>query len=140
MTAADFVIHPRLAGHRKGIFIPSQNTGNLEPGKCDVPTAGRWICSLSGKTIFSKNNLGLCGLERELKLKRALVGAMIYPAIILCLVVVAVVIVVTVIVPRVLSSVEGQIVSMPLPTRIVQGMATFFGDWWWLVAMDRRRK
>ena len=74
-------------------------------------------------------------LERELKLKRALVGAMIYPAIILCLVLVAVVIVVTVIVPRVLASVEGQIVHMPLPTRIVQGMADFFGQWWWLVVM-----
>jgi type II secretory pathway component PulF len=74
-------------------------------------------------------------LERELKLRRALVGAMIYPAIILCLVVVAIVIVVTVIVPRVLASVEGQVVSMPLPTRIVQGVASFFGDWWWLVVM-----
>lgn len=74
-------------------------------------------------------------LEREVKLKRALVGAMIYPAIILLLVVVAVIVVVTVIVPRVLASVEGQVTSLPWPTQVVQGLAWFFGQWWWLVVL-----
>jgi type II secretory pathway component PulF len=74
-------------------------------------------------------------LDRELKLKRALVGAMIYPAIILSLVTVAIIVVVTVIVPRVLASVAGQIETLPLPTRMVQGVASFFGSWWWLVLL-----
>jgi type II secretory pathway component PulF len=74
-------------------------------------------------------------MDRDVKLRRALVGAMVYPAIILTLVVLAVIVVVTVIVPRVMASVEGQIASMPLPTRIVQGAATFFTHWWWAVIL-----
>lgn len=72
-------------------------------------------------------------LDREAKLKRALVGALIYPLIILVLVIGAMIAVVTVIVPKVLLSVEGQLASLPLPTRIVQGIAEFFGSWWWAV-------
>ena len=74
-------------------------------------------------------------LDREQKLKRALIGAMVYPLIILLLVVGAVIAVVTVIVPRVLASVEGQLAALPAPTRIVQGAASFFGSWWWLVLL-----
>lgn len=74
-------------------------------------------------------------LDRDVKLRRSLVGAMVYPAIILSLVVVAVIVVVTVIVPRVMASVEGQITSMPLPTRIVQGAAEFFTHWWWALIL-----
>jgi type II secretory pathway component PulF len=74
-------------------------------------------------------------LDREVKLKRALVGAMTYPLIILALVVIAVIVVVTVIVPRVLASVAGQLdpSQLPLPTQIVKVVADFFGSWWWLV-------
>lgn len=74
-------------------------------------------------------------LERSVKLKRSLVGALIYPLIILLLVVVAVILVVTVIVPRVLSSVAGQIGSLPWPTQVVQWIAVFFADWWWAVLL-----
>ncbi|MCA9306963.1 MAG: type II secretion system F family protein [Phycisphaerales bacterium] len=72
-------------------------------------------------------------LERDIKIRRTLGGALIYPAIIAGAVVVAVIVVVTVIVPRVLKAVEGQMVTLPLPTRIVEGMAAFFGAWWWAV-------
>ena len=72
-------------------------------------------------------------LERSVKLRRALVGALIYPLIILLLVVVAVILVVTVIVPRVLQAVAGQIETLPLPTQIVQWIAGFFTHWWWAV-------
>ena len=74
-------------------------------------------------------------LDRDVKLRRALVGAMVYPAIILTLVVLAVIVVVTVIVPRVMASVEGQITKMPLPTVIVQGAANFFTHWWWAIIL-----
>lgn len=74
-------------------------------------------------------------LERDVKMRRALMGAMLYPAIIAVTVVIAVIVVVTVIVPRVLSSVSGQIAALPLPTRIVQGVAYFFGTYWWLAGL-----
>lgn len=74
-------------------------------------------------------------LDRSVKLKRSLVGALIYPLIILLLVVISVILVVTVIVPRVLTSVAGQIDTLPLPTRMVQWAAEFFGSWWWAVLL-----
>lgn len=74
-------------------------------------------------------------LERDIKTRRTLGGALIYPAIIAGAVIVAVIVVVTVIVPRVLKAVEGQMVRLPLPTRIVEGMAGFFGAWWWAVIL-----
>lgn len=69
-------------------------------------------------------------MERDAKLRASLLGAMLYPAIIAGAVGVAVVIVVTIIVPRVLAAVSGQLAVLPLPTRIVQGVAEFLGSWW----------
>ena len=72
-------------------------------------------------------------LERDVKLRKTLAGAMLYPAIIAGAVSIAVVIVVTVIVPRVLAAVSGQLAVLPWPTRVVQGLAGFVGSWWWLL-------
>ncbi len=74
-------------------------------------------------------------LDRDVKLRRSLMGALLYPAIILAAVGVAIIIVVTVIVPRVLRAVEGQVISLPWPTQVVQGVASFFGAYWWLVLL-----
>lgn len=107
-----------------------------------VKDAGKPFDDLTVALVSSGERAGRLGevldqcatlLDRESKLKRALVGALIYPAIILTLVIVAIVIVVTVIVPKVLQSVEGQIDTLPLPTRIVQEIAFFFGGYWWAV-------
>lgn len=72
-------------------------------------------------------------LEREVKLKRSVSGALIYPAMIAIVATIAIIVVVTVIVPRVLKAVEGQAIQLPWPTRVVQGLAGFFGSYWWLV-------
>ncbi|MBL0927017.1 MAG: type II secretion system F family protein, partial [Phycisphaerales bacterium] len=72
-------------------------------------------------------------LDRDVKLRRSLVGALTYPAIIFLAVSIAVIVVVTVIVPRVMQAVSGQLLVMPLPTRVVQAVAAFFGSYWWLV-------
>ncbi|HBS28215.1 MAG TPA: hypothetical protein DEB06_01910 [Phycisphaerales bacterium] len=74
-------------------------------------------------------------LDRDVRLRRSLLGAMLYPLIVLGAVAVAVIVVVTVIVPRVLGAVSGQLKSIPLPTRIVQGVAHFVGDWWPLLLL-----
>jgi len=74
-------------------------------------------------------------LDRDVRLRRSLLGALLYPLIVAGAVGVAVVIVVTVIVPRVLGAVAGQIQTLPLPTRIVEGFAAFVGSWWWLLAL-----
>ncbi|MBX3357765.1 MAG: type II secretion system F family protein [Phycisphaeraceae bacterium] len=74
-------------------------------------------------------------LDKDVKLRRAIIGATTYPMILGVLVVAAVVIVVTVIVPQVLAPFAGQKIVLPLPTRIVSAVAAFFGAWWWLVTM-----
>ena len=72
-------------------------------------------------------------LEKDLELRRSLMAATLYPAILAVLVCAAVTIMTTVIIPRVLAPLKGQLKSLPLPTRIVQGFADFMGQWWWLV-------
>lgn len=84
-----------------------------------------------GEVLAQAANL----LDRDLKLKRAVLGALLYPAIIAGAVSIAVVIVVTIIVPRVLAAVAGQLKTLPFPTRIVQGVAGFVGSWWWLLLL-----
>lgn len=71
-------------------------------------------------------------LDREVKLKRSVLAATLYPMILVFLVTAAIVVVVTVIVPRILSAV-GNIGVLPWPTRIVQGVADFFGGYWFVI-------
>jgi type II secretory pathway component PulF len=74
-------------------------------------------------------------LDKDLKLRRSLMGATMYPLILTVLVTVAVVVVVTFIVPKVLGPLQSSMGAraLPLPTRIVQGAATFVESYWWLV-------
>ncbi len=72
-------------------------------------------------------------LDKDVKLRRSLMAATLYPMILGVLLVVAIVVVVTVIVPKVMDAVAGQGVTLPLPTRIVQGGAMIMVQWWWLV-------
>jgi type II secretory pathway component PulF len=71
-------------------------------------------------------------LDREVKLKRSVMAATLYPMILVFLVTAAIIVVVTVIVPRILSTV-GNIGTLPIPTRIVQGVADFFGGYWFVI-------
>lgn len=70
-------------------------------------------------------------LESDLRLRRSIMSATLYPAILTVLVSIAVVIVVTFIVPQVLKPLQGQKIGLPLPTRMVQGFAAFIGGYWW---------
>jgi len=72
-------------------------------------------------------------LERDVKLRRSVGSALIYPAIIAIFAMLAITVVVTVIVPRVLKSVSGSALTLPWPTRVVQGLASFVSGYWWLI-------
>lgn len=72
-------------------------------------------------------------LDRDVKLRRTIMGATLYPAILLFLIVVAIIIMVTVIVPKVLKTAAGQIKELPWPTQVVQAFAHFFGTYWWVI-------
>ncbi len=70
-------------------------------------------------------------LDRDVKLRRSILAATLYPMILGCLLVIAVIVIVTVIVPRILAPLEGR--ALPFPTRVVQGFADFFGGYWWAI-------
>jgi type II secretory pathway component PulF len=72
-------------------------------------------------------------LDKDLKLRRSILSATLYPMILAGLICIAVIVVVTVIVPNVVKNLAGQVAVLPLPTRIVMGVANFFGSYWWLV-------
>lgn len=76
-------------------------------------------------------------LDRDVKLRRSLLGATLYPLILTVLVTGAVITVVTWIVPQVLGPLAGQLKAsdLPLPTRVVQGSAHFFAHYWWAVLL-----
>ncbi len=73
-------------------------------------------------------------LDRDLKLRRQVLGALLYPAIIGVLIGVAIIVVVTFVVPNVLKAVASQGgIRMPWPTVVVQSLAGLFTQWWWLI-------
>lgn len=72
-------------------------------------------------------------LDRDVKLRRGVLSATMYPMILMGLIVVAITIVVTVIVPRVLATVGASKMKLPWPTRVVQGLADVVGGYWWAI-------
>jgi type II secretory pathway component PulF len=72
-------------------------------------------------------------MDRSLELKRELLGAIIYPAIIAGLIGVSGIVLVTVLVPRLIEPLAGQM-ELPWPTLLVMGFADFFFNWWiWIL-------
>lgn len=72
-------------------------------------------------------------LDKDLKLRRSILSATLYPIILGVLVVSAIIVVVTVIVPRLLKQFTGGAAHLPWPTRVVQSAADFFGGYWWVI-------
>ncbi|MCC6951523.1 MAG: type II secretion system F family protein [Phycisphaerales bacterium] len=72
-------------------------------------------------------------LDKDVKLRRSLLGATLYPLIILGLVVIAIIVVVTVIVPGILKQLSGAAATLPWPTQIVKGFSDFFAGYWYII-------
>ncbi len=72
-------------------------------------------------------------MDRSLELKRELLGAIMYPAIIAGLIAISGIVLVTVLVPQLIGPLAGQMI-LPWPTVIVMGVADFFFNWWiWII-------
>jgi type II secretory pathway component PulF len=65
-------------------------------------------------------------LDRDVALRRSILAATLYPMILGFLIVVE-------IVPGILSQVHIPPEALPLPTRIVRGLAMFVSAWWWVI-------
>lgn len=72
-------------------------------------------------------------LDNDTETRRSVISALVYPAILVILLIAGVTVIVTVIIPRVLTIFEGQMSKLPMPTRIVHGVAMFMGSYWYLV-------
>jgi type II secretory pathway component PulF len=68
-------------------------------------------------------------LERSLDLRREVIGATLYPMIVAGLVLMSAIVLVTVLVPKLIEPLAGQM-TMPLPTRILIGLADFLEAYW----------
>jgi len=73
-------------------------------------------------------------LDRSLAMRRAITGALVYPAFLFALVLIAVVVLVTFIMPMVLKTIEGTGVKLPWSTLALKAMADFVSGYWWLIA------
>jgi len=72
-------------------------------------------------------------LERSLDLRREVIGSTLYPMIVAGLVLISAIILVTVLVPKLIEPLAGEM-TMPLPTRILVGVADFLKAYWILCA------
>lgn len=86
----------------------------------------------SGKTTDVLHQLADL-LDRALELRREVMGATLYPAIVAAMVFASAVVLVTVLIPRLIEPMAGEF-TMPAPTRILVGVAGFLSSYWpWCV-------
>lgn len=74
-------------------------------------------------------------LQKEYNLKRAIRGALLYPTVIISALVAVGFTMLVFVVPKLADVFEGFDVQLPLPTRILLAIGTFFESYWWLVIL-----
>ncbi len=74
-------------------------------------------------------------IEKIVKLRSAIRGAMIYPVAVMGIAVVVVWIILTWVIPVFGDLFTGLGAELPLPTRITIGLSHFLQRWWWLILM-----
>jgi type II secretory pathway component PulF len=105
-----------------------QAAGEYGPPFDDLIVGMLRAADASGKTTDVLHQLADL-LERSLELRREVIGSTLYPMIVAVLVLVSAVILVTVLVPRLIEPLAGEM-ALPLPTRILMGVASFLSANW----------
>src|SRR5271170_496878 len=73
--------------------------------------------------------------ERFAEVQSKFKSAMIYPAFVLCVGIAIATFFMTVMLPSFMTLFQGMNVKLPLATRMLVGMNTFFQHWWWLMLL-----
>lgn len=73
--------------------------------------------------------------ETGVRLRKRIIGALSYPAVVIVLAVVITVLLMTFVVPILLDTITKEGGSLPLPTRIVKGASDALLGWWWLLIL-----
>jgi type II secretory pathway component PulF len=105
-----------------------QAAGEYGPPFDDLIVGMLRAADASGKTTDVLHQLADL-LERSLELRREVIGSTLYPMIVAVLVLVSAIILVTVLVPRLIEPLAGEM-ELPLPTRILMGLASFLSANW----------
>ncbi|HYA67238.1 MAG TPA: type II secretion system F family protein [Acidimicrobiales bacterium] len=72
-------------------------------------------------------------IERDIEARRKIVSALMYPAIVLVMAVLAVVVITAFVLPRFAVFFSSLHAKLPLPTRMLMGVANFFRNDWYVV-------
>jgi type IV pilus assembly protein PilC len=72
-------------------------------------------------------------IERDVEARQKIMGALIYPLVILAMSAVSLVILVSYVLPKFQEFFEGLEADLPLPTRMIINAGNFFSSWWWLL-------
>jgi type II secretory pathway component PulF len=105
-----------------------QAAGEYGPPFDDLIVGMLRAADASGKTTDVLHQLADL-LERSLELRREVIGSTLYPMIVAVLVLLSAIILVTVLVPRLIEPLAGEM-TLPLPTRILMGVASFLSANW----------
>jgi len=70
----------------------------------------------------------------ELEIKQKVKGAIRYPVFVICALIIAFVVLMVVVVPKFIQ-IFGSAKNLPLPTRILIGISSFFQNYWWLLLL-----
>ena len=73
-------------------------------------------------------------IERDLEARRKLKSAMMYPLIVSAMSMITVLILAIYVLPKFEDFFADLDAELPLPTRILMGITSFLGDWWWAIA------
>ena len=73
-------------------------------------------------------------LERSIELRREIIGATVYPAIVAVLIIASVIVLITIVLPKLMAPIAEQTnYQMPWPTAVLLGTADFIQLWWWAI-------
>lgn len=72
-------------------------------------------------------------IERDVEARSKITGAMIYPGVVLVMAIVTVVVLAAFVLPRFRTFFDSFHATLPLPTRILLGIAGFMSSWWFAI-------
>jgi type IV pilus assembly protein PilC len=74
-------------------------------------------------------------IERDVEARQRIIGALVYPAVVAVMALVSIAVLAVYVLPKFKDFFEGLDAELPLPTRIIMSVSSFFGNWWWLIGL-----
>lgn len=72
-------------------------------------------------------------LEKEREFRARIKGALIYPVVVIIMMVAVIILMITFVIPRLTALYKDAQIDLPLPTKILIVVSSFFTDFWWAI-------